>query len=129
MAMLISSTVIRCASRSMTACCWSAMQPAWPIRKAAKGYAPRSNPGLMAAATILEAKGDYRLQQLLPYASRLVARFGAATPSVGPGPAFLRNLIAGRLLYNKWFTRHVVLDRWFLHTHQEPLPAVEALEA
>ncbi|MGA9665869.1 MAG: NAD(P)/FAD-dependent oxidoreductase [Gallionella sp.] len=94
-----------------------------------EGIRPAVESGLMAAATILEAKGDYRLQQLLPYASRLVARFGAATPSVSPGPAFLRNLIAGRLLYNKWFTRHVVLDRWFLHTHQEPLPAVEALEA
>jgi len=72
---------------------------------------------LMAAATILEARGDYRRQQLLPYASRLVARFGAA-PASGGGPAFLRNFLAGILLDNKWFTCHVVLDRWFFHTRQ-----------
>lgn len=75
----------------------------------------------MAAATILEAQGDYRRQKLLPYASRLVARFGAGASSGSVGPAFLRNLLAVKLLDNKWFTRHVVLDRWFLHTHQGAL--------
>jgi geranylgeranyl reductase family protein len=86
-----------------------------------EGIRPAVESGLMAAATIIEAKGDYRRQQLLPYTGRLVARFGEAAPSVSAGPAFLRNLLAGRLLYNKWFTRHVVLDRWFLHSKQPPL--------
>jgi hypothetical protein len=27
-------------------------------------------------------------------------------------------LFAKALLNNKWFTRHVVLDRWFLRTHR-----------
>jgi menaquinone-9 beta-reductase len=93
-----------------------------------EGIRPAVESGLMAAATIMEAKGDYRRQQLLPYTGRLVARFGEAAPSVSAGPAFLRNLLAGRLLYNKWFTRHVVLDRWFLHTHQEALQTAETLE-
>ena len=84
-----------------------------------EGIRPAVESGLMAAATIMEAEGDYRRQQLLPYTARLVARFGDAAPSVSAGPAFLRNLLAGKLLDNKWFTRHVVLDRWFLHTHQE----------
>jgi hypothetical protein len=35
----------------------------------------------------------------------------------------MRNLFAKVLLNNKWFTRHVVLDRWFLHTHQPALQA------
>ena len=82
-----------------------------------EGIRPAVESSLMAAATILEAKGDYRRQQLLPYASRLAARFGAAA-APGGGPAFLRNFLAGILLDSKWFTRHVVLDRWFLHTHQ-----------
>jgi hypothetical protein len=77
----------------------------------------------MAAATILKARGDYRREQLLPYASRLVLRFGDAAASGSAGSAFLRNLLAGTMLSNKWFTRHVVLDRWFLHTHQEVLYA------
>jgi menaquinone-9 beta-reductase len=93
-----------------------------------EGIRPAVESGLMAAATIIEAKGDYRRQQLLPYTGRLVARFGEAAPPASAGPAFLRNLLAGRLLYNKWFTRHVVLDRWFLHTHQAALQTPETLE-
>jgi len=95
-----------------------------------EGIRPAVESGLMAATTIMQAKGDYRRQQLLPYTGRLVARFGEgeAASSVSAGPAFLRNLLAGRLLYNKWFTRHVVLDRWFLHTHQAALQTLETLE-
>jgi len=86
-----------------------------------EGIRPAVESGLMAAATILEAQGDYRRQQLLPYAGRLVARFGDAASSGSVGSTFLRNLLAVRLLDNKWFTRHVVLDRWFLHSHQAAL--------
>ncbi|MGZ8983597.1 MAG: NAD(P)/FAD-dependent oxidoreductase [Methylotenera sp.] len=86
-----------------------------------EGIRPAVESGLMAAATILEAKGDYSRAQLLPYASHLVSRFGtAAVPSV-KGPAFLRNFLAVMLLNNRKFTRHVLLDRWFLHAHQAAL--------
>lgn len=78
--------------------------------------------GLMAAATILEARGDYSRERLLPYANRLVGRFGNAPEPAGAGSLFVRNFIAGNLLGSKWFTRHVVLDRWFLHAHQ---PAIQ----
>ncbi|MGA7750488.1 MAG: NAD(P)/FAD-dependent oxidoreductase [Gallionella sp.] len=94
-----------------------------------EGIRPAVESGLMAAATVMEAKRDYRRQQLLPYANRLVARFGHEASSVSAGPAFLRNLLAEKLLGNKWFTRHVVLDRWFLHTHQAALQTLETLDA
>jgi menaquinone-9 beta-reductase len=86
-----------------------------------EGIRPAVESGLIAAATIVEAKGNYSRQQLRPYANRLVARFGDAASSGSTGPTFLRNLIAGKLLESKWFTRHVVLDRWFLHSHQAAL--------
>jgi flavin-dependent dehydrogenase len=94
-----------------------------------EGIRPAVESGLMAAATILEAGGDYRRQQLQPYARRLVARFGAAAAPVKAGqnigaPAFLHSFLAGILLGNKWFTRHVVLDRWFLHAHQAAIQTV-----
>jgi menaquinone-9 beta-reductase len=89
-----------------------------------EGIRPAVESGLMAAATILAAQGDYRRQQLLPYASRLVAHFGAAAASGSVRSTFLRNFLAGILLGNKWFTRHVVLDRWFLHTHQAAIQTV-----
>ena len=94
-----------------------------------EGIRPAVESGLMAAATILEAGGDYRRQQLQPYARRLVARFGAAAAPVKAGqnigaPAFLHSFLAGILLGNKWFTSHVVLDRWFLHAHQAAIQTV-----
>ena len=87
-----------------------------------EGIRPAVESGLMAAATVAEAGEDYRRQRLQTYASRLSARFGpAAAPAAGSVPGFLRNMLAGALLGNRWFTRRVVLDRWFLHTHQPVL--------
>ena len=86
-----------------------------------EGIRPAVESGLMAAATIIEADGDYRLQKLQPYAGRLAARFGTTVPAENTEPSSLRKFLAGILLGNRWFTRHVVLDRWFLHTHQPSL--------
>jgi geranylgeranyl reductase family protein len=88
-----------------------------------EGIRPAVESALMAAATILEAKGDYRRERLQPYSDRLTARFGNGAPS-GNEPSFMRKLIGGMLLDTHWFTRHVVLDRWFLHSHQ---PAVQTV--
>ena len=88
-----------------------------------EGIRPAIESAFMAAATILEANGDYRREQLQPYSRRLTTHFGPASSPEGLGPAFLRNLLAGALLGNKWFTRHVVLDRWFLHTHKAAMQA------
>lgn len=88
-----------------------------------EGIRPAVESGLIAAATILEASGDYRRQQLLAYSSRLVSRFGVAESPRSVGPEFLRNLLAEILMGSKWFTRHVVLDRWFLHAHQAGMQA------
>lgn len=88
-----------------------------------EGIRPAVESGLMAAATVAAANGDYRRERLQPYAGRLVARFGPAAAPRGAGPASLRNFLAGVLLGNKWFARHVVLDRWFLHSHQQTMQA------
>jgi hypothetical protein len=49
-----------------------------------------------------------------------IATTQSSTPSRTTG---LRNYLAGILLNNKWFTRHVLLDRWFLLSHQDSLYA------
>ena len=85
-----------------------------------EGIRPAVESGLMAAATVLEARKDYRSQQLAAYRGRLLARYGAARTG-GAGPEFLRSFLSGALLGSRWFTRHVVLDRWFLHSHQSAL--------
>ena len=86
-----------------------------------EGIRPAVESGLMAATTILEAREDYSRPSLAAYHSRLQARFGSATPSRVTGPEFLRTVISAALLNSQWFTRHVLLDRWFLQTHQTGL--------
>jgi geranylgeranyl reductase family protein len=88
-----------------------------------EGILPAVESGLMAAATIIAADGDYSKAQLQPYANGLIERFGSIATSGGMVPQFMRNYLARTLLESKWFTRHVVLDRWFLHTRQESLRA------
>jgi flavin-dependent dehydrogenase len=87
-----------------------------------EGIRPAVESGLIAAAAIVEAGDDYRRQTLHAYPSRLRARFGPkAAPAAGMVPGFLHNILAGALLGSRWFTRRVVLDRWFLHAHQPGL--------
>jgi flavin-dependent dehydrogenase len=86
-----------------------------------EGIRPAVESGLIAADVILEAQGDYDRRQLMSYPARLVSRFGAESAPNTTGPAPLRNYLARRLLGNRWFTRHVVLDRWFLHADKAAL--------
>ncbi len=83
-----------------------------------EGIRPAVESALIAADTILAADMEYRKDRLSPYASRLSQRFGKGTlAKTGP----MRRAIARVLLRNAWFNKHVVLDRWFLHAHQEAL--------
>ena len=89
-----------------------------------EGIRPAIESGLIAAAAIVEAGEDYRRQSLQVYPDRLRARFGSeASPAAAATvPGYVRNLLAGALLGSRWFTRRVVLDRWFLHRQ---LPALQ----
>ncbi len=86
-------------------------------RESGEGIRPAVESGLMAAATVLEAGRDYRRQRLLAYCERLVARFGTLAVAAS-SPGFLKQFLAGKLLASPCFTRHMLLDRWFLHGHQ-----------
>jgi flavin-dependent dehydrogenase len=89
-----------------------------------EGIRPAVESGLLAAETILAAKGRYTKDRLEPYQQRLRARFAAGTISsalTGIVPERLGAVVARRLLATPSFVRHVVLDRWFLHRHQPAL--------
>jgi len=87
-----------------------------------EGIRPAVESGLIAAAVAVETGGDYRYQRLQAYRERLRARFGPElAPAGGIVAGFLRDILAGALLGSRWYTRHVVLDRWFLHAHQPGL--------
>jgi flavin-dependent dehydrogenase len=81
-----------------------------------EGILPAIESAILATDTILAAKGDYRCENLEPYSAGLAARF-CCSSKLPPSPlasALLRR-IGARLISNRWFARHVVLDRWFLH--------------
>jgi flavin-dependent dehydrogenase len=95
-----------------------------------EGIRPAIESGLMAAAAILEANGDYSHDRLAPYARRLQQRFGAGSLArllsrVVPTmiSTAMSTALAPSLLDNSWFVRHVVLDRWFLHLREPALTA------
>jgi flavin-dependent dehydrogenase len=79
--------------------------------------------GLIAADTIAAAAGRYGRDDLATYDQQIRQRFGKPR---GRGPldwlpaAWLTPL-AGRMLISKWFARHIVMDRWFLHNQLPPL--------
>ncbi|MCC6301950.1 MAG: NAD(P)/FAD-dependent oxidoreductase [Gammaproteobacteria bacterium] len=88
-----------------------------------EGIRPAIESALMAAQCVLAARGDYRRDRLTPYQERLAARYGlrAEPASRGVAPERLKQALASWLLRSRWFARHVVLDRWFLHAHEKPL--------
>ncbi len=85
-----------------------------------EGIRPAVESALIAADVIAGLGGDYRSDALAVYRERLRSRFGDGHKAKASLiPERLRQMLAGRLLTNHWFARHIVLDRWFLH-HNQP---------
>jgi flavin-dependent dehydrogenase len=80
--------------------------------------------GLLAAATIVEARGQCSRDRLAPYAAGVAARFADA-PLSGVAarlvPDTVKAVMAGQLLRIPAFVRRVVIDEWFLHRRQPAL--------
>jgi len=91
--------------------------------RSGEGIRPAIESGLLAAATILQAAGDYSRAGLEPYATRLETRFGPRPVSDWSAwlPEHFRTRLAQGLLNRRWFAQHVLLERWFLHAHEPPL--------
>jgi len=79
--------------------------------------------GTLAAQAIVAARGDYSSARLAPYAVSLARTFGHRRPDVLSAivPEAVRQAIAPLLMRSAWFTRHVLIDRWFLRPDVRPL--------
>ena len=89
-----------------------------------EGIRPAIESALYAAQTVLDARENFSKQQLQNYQGKMEQRFGKRKPGAGileRLPEKLRIQLASQLLTRKWFAKHVVMDRWFLHQHQEPV--------
>jgi flavin-dependent dehydrogenase len=91
--------------------------------RSGEGIRPAMESGLLAAATILQADGNYSRAELEPYATGLQSRFGPrpVRDPLACLPERTRLRLAQGLMNRHWFTQRVLLDRWFLHVHEPPL--------
>lgn len=86
-----------------------------------EGIRPSIQSGQLAAETLIAARGRHDVDDLQPYAEAM----RAAHPAMPGRPAPVRavSAMAGRLLLRSpVFTRHVVLDRWFLRRSRTGSP-------
>jgi menaquinone-9 beta-reductase len=90
-----------------------------------EGIRPAIESGLMAAHTIISAKGDYSAQRLEPFRDVLNARLRPRRNGLESLAQFLpqpvREICSRPLLRNRSFCRNIVLDRWFLRLAERPL--------
>lgn len=89
-----------------------------------EGIRPAVESALLAGQVIRQSNGDYSEPVLQAYQRMLEQRFGERRPPpslMDRLPLGLKQLLAGKLMQTHWFTRNVVMDRWFLQSHQLPL--------
>ena len=89
-----------------------------------EGIRPAVESALIAAEVISAAQGDATAAALSAYEEKLQARFGAREPAPGLVerlPVQLKRRAAGALIRSRWFTRRIVIDRWFLQSRQPSL--------
>lgn len=91
-----------------------------------EGIRPAVESALLAAQSILSCQGDYSADRLQSYEHDIEARFGRRQPVHARSPRLspqIRQSLASLLMKNRWFSKNLLIRRWFLHAHQEPLPA------
>ncbi len=92
--------------------------------RSGEGIRPAIESGLIAANVVLEANGDYRAAHLGRYVSMIRDRFGQRKTGSGLAaylPQSFKQTLAGHIMKSSWLLRHVLINRWFLHTHQPAL--------
>ncbi|QDT97791.1 NAD(P)/FAD-dependent oxidoreductase [Gimesia aquarii] len=93
------------------------------VPQSGEGIRPAVESGLIAADVIQNCQQQYSRDCLVTYQEKLINRFGKwpDTPATSIVPAALRQFLGRQLMASQWFTRKVLLDRWFLQRHLPPL--------
>lgn len=92
-----------------------------------EGIRPAIESGLLAAMTILETPRESLGELAANLERKLRQRFGARAQRsswTAALPETWRRFAARTAMRSPWFTRHVLLERWFLHADQPPLEAL-----
>ncbi|HYB98769.1 MAG TPA: NAD(P)/FAD-dependent oxidoreductase [Candidatus Limnocylindrales bacterium] len=97
--------------------------------RSGEGIRPAVESGIVAASVVAGAlrRGRADASDLAPYAEALDRRFGARRRSMMDSqrllPRGLQRSLAAALVGTRWFSRRVLLERWFLHMHEPALSA------
>lgn len=87
-----------------------------------EGIRPAVESALIAAEVIMQCDRHYDISSLMAYEDKLHARFGTPQPNKRSWvPDRIKQMLARILLGNRWFSRRVVIDQWFLQRQQSPL--------
>ena len=86
-----------------------------------EGIRPAVESGLIAAKVILNANGDYQQQNLQPYHDQLIKRFGEKHEHYSWLPGNVKRALAKQVLANRYLSRRILLDRFFLHANEQPM--------
>jgi len=88
-----------------------------------EGIRPAIESGLMAADVLQRCQKGYDKAQLQEYQQKILDRFGPwlDKPAESIVPAPLRRFLGRHLMSTHWFTRNILLGRWFLQQHLPPL--------
>ena len=92
-----------------------------------EGIRPAIESAILAAGVICSCENDYSKNKLQPYNDLMQQRFGERQPEpdlMERLPMFVKRIFASQLMKTHWFTKNVVTDKWFLQSHQVPMPAI-----
>jgi geranylgeranyl reductase family protein len=93
-----------------------------------EGIRPAVESAILAAEVIGSCEGDYSKNKLQAYNRSMVQRFGERLPApcfMERLPMSVKKIFASQLMKTQWFTKNIVTDKWFLQSHQKPLPALD----
>ncbi|MEH6550289.1 MAG: NAD(P)/FAD-dependent oxidoreductase [Pseudomonadales bacterium] len=93
-----------------------------------EGIRPAIESAMLAADLVRELDSDYSLSRLEAYRDAVEQRFGPRLPEpklMERLPILIKRFFASQLMKTHWFTKNIVTDKWFLQSHQKPLPAIK----
>lgn len=92
-----------------------------------EGIRPAIESAILAADVIQNCAGEYSNGKLQAYVELMEKRFGKRLPEADAMerlPMFIKKIFASQLMKTHWFTKNIVTDKWFLQSHQTPMPAM-----
>lgn len=92
-----------------------------------EGIRPAVESSMLAAEVIRSCANDYSKNKLQSYDELMVQRFGSRQPApdvMERLPLSVKKIFASQLMKTHWFTKNIVIDKWFLQAHQAPMTAI-----